>query len=129
MKMIVKTDFLLQTCMVLAWVLLAVAEGFGGKALLAGMILLNWQIMSSLMMILFRARYRTECIVFLVAAVTFQVLINSLFVVAPELIGPRFMIVVSGVPPVVSGSYYLLTIFSLARRRSHKGKFLPHTSF
>lgn len=129
MKMIVKTDLLLQTFMVVAWVILALADGLGGKTLLAGMILLNWQILSSLLMILFRARYRTEYLIFLVIAVTFQVLVNSLFVIAPQMIGPALMVFVKGVPPVISGSYYFLSLLSLVRRRSHKGKFLPHTSF
>jgi hypothetical protein len=127
--MIVKTDMLLQTLMVLAWLLLAVAEGLGGKALLAGMILLNWQVLSSLIMVVFRSRFRTECIVFLIVAMTFQVLINVAFVVAPDHIGALAMIFVKTIPPLLSGFYYILTILSLVRRGSHKGKFLPHTSF
>lgn len=127
--MIVKTDLLIQSFMLIVWTILAITGGLGGKALLAGMILLNWQILSSLLMILFRSRYRTEYLVFLVIAITFQVLVNSLFVLAPETIGSTLMVVVNGIPPVICGTYYVLSMISLIPRRSHKGKFLPHTSF
>jgi hypothetical protein len=129
MKMIARTDLIIQAMLFLAWALLICLEGPGGKALLAGMILLNWQIISSLIMTLFRQRFRTECTVFIVAAVAFQVLVNILFVTMPGLIDTTAMTIVNGLPPVLAACYLVLTIISVVRRPGHRGNFLPNISF
>ena len=41
MKMIVKTDLLIQTLLIVAYGILAVTTGFGGPTLLTGAILMN----------------------------------------------------------------------------------------
>lgn len=129
MKMIVKTDLLIQTLLIVAYGILAVTTGFGGPTLLTGAILMNWQILSSLMMLLFSHKRRVECIVFIAIAIVFQLFINTMFIAAPGWHGSTFVALSRGLPPVLVTCYYIITLFVIFRRPAHKGNFLPHISF
>jgi hypothetical protein len=128
MKMIVKTDLLMQTLLIVAYGILIVLTGFGKPTQLIGAILMNWQVLSCLVMLLFTGKRRVECIVFLAVALIFQTLINIMFVTAPNLYGTMVSLS-KAIPPVLVVSYYMITLVIIFRRPIHKGNFLPNISF
>lgn len=129
MKMIVRIDVLGQTLLIGLYAVMICLKGVGSDALLTGTILVNWQIMSCVLTMFFSSKRRMEYVVFAVAAISFQVFLNAVFIVDPGWNLSVFSLVMYAVPPVLVTYYYLLTLIFPFRRDNHKGKFLPHTSF
>lgn len=125
MKMIIRIDILMQTLLIGGYAVFIYINGFGDKTLLAGTILMNWQLMSCLIMMIFSLKRRMEYVVFAVTAIAFQVILNVMSIVEPGW-NP---LIPAGLLPVLVTYYYLLTLIFPFRGDSHKGKFLPHTSF
>lgn len=128
MKMIVRTDFVIQTLLVVLYIVFLVLKGIGEHTLVTGMILVSWQMLSCLAMIAVSKKRRTDCmLMFIIASVTL-VALNMVFIIAGWF-GSTVTFFIHGLPPILITYYYIVTMFSIVRRDNHKGKFLPHTSF
>jgi hypothetical protein len=130
MKTIIRCDFVFQTT-IIALIFLLLITGEFGMAWGLGESLLLWQAISAIIILVMNHGQGPRRILFLSGLLGRPLCIVAAGSTEVAWLKSALTVIIIALPVVLLICYWLLTACNLnpTTMRSHKGKFLPHTSF
>lgn len=122
---VMKLDWVIQSFLMLS-ILVMVATGELYNAQAAGLILLAWQFISAIIIVLrMQGRHVAGYFTFLALLIGFFASSHVPVHLDPTVAG----VLLLTIPWTLILFYWILTTVSVARRKDHRGRFLPHIGF